>query len=629
MAKNPAPSSADPAKQLPDDIGLKGVSERKIKVHIANGHTKTLGLKSEPSRAGSYKEAKINDHIRKNKDQKSFTQNLFDTVAMKLLHRADSLDMLPPWAPSNEKTQPVIPSNLASNVIGPKLEGSTLKHAEEDTERPPIPDTESAQAGRGRDLPPIEIDPGIAFVEGKIIPFEVGSAQGMLRESANLPRDLENVQISDDDVKTHKAADIEAKDSTTGMATISSRFSQLGAQSEEFDPTGVRPLHKTSVSVASPFEPNPDLPAQSLSHFTSTNIIALRGAKGSHVSGMYEQHWLLRYLGRTDLPLRSSECGSYGDFLAYNGQSMIHILSNVDALLRSFLHTNDSHASPQVVWSYDFASMVDLFRKLRRIDMHPHKIFPSLWVSAGRLYPVSAATSKRRSLTAPELGLISLDPPSASQGNFLNDLEACHVVKIIMAALVGSVPKCSPMRWLAVRKLHASGQIAPFIDGDNSPAEQKMIGKLVKTLQAFENEMALSLVVRLARSIDIRYHRARANAFAEDSETSRRFFPPLFSRVIGYINASDTLKTRVADSGGHPSVKSGQWTEPEVGPITWHPKEWPIIIEWLRAVIVKEWDGNAKITKGSAVGGALGLLMYIRKQYIFDILSGMLSCYVN
>lgn len=628
MAKSPVLGSADPTQQSNNNAGFKGVPERKIKVHIANGHTKTPGLKPEPSRAGICKEAKNDDHVRKDKDQKSFTQNLFDTVAMKLLHRADKSEIFPPWTPSNEKAQPASSSNLVSRVMEPRLEGSTSKYAEKEAERPPIPDTKSAQAGHGCDIHQIETVPDIASVESKVIPFEVSSAPGMLRESANSGRELENVKTSGNEGKAHEAANIEEKDSTTGTAALSSRFSQLNSQFERPGLAGMRPSHKTSVSVASPFKPDPNLPAQSLSHFTSANIMALVGAKGSHRRAMREQ-WQLDFLGRTDLPPRSSEGNLYGKFLAYSDQSIVHILSNVDALLRSFLHSDNSNTSPQVVWSYDFASMVDLFRKLRCIDMHPRKIFPSLWVSAGRLYPVSTATNKRRSLTISELGLISLDRPPASQGDSLSDLEACHVVKIILAALVASVPKLIPMGWLAVRKLHASGQIAPFVDVDNSPAEKKMIGDLVVTLHAFENELALSLVVRLARAIGVRHHRAQANALAEDRKNSCRDFPPTFSRVIIYVNAADALKIRVADKGGHPSVKGGEWTDPEVEPMTRHPKEWPIIIEWLRAVIVKEWDGNAKIAKGSAVGGALGLLLYIRKQGISDIMSRTLNWYVN
>lgn len=622
------PNSADPTPQSTNDVGFSRVPERKIKVHITNGHTKTLGPKPEPSKARNHEEARKYDHVRKDKDPKSFTQNLFDTIAMKLLHRASASEINPPWAPSNKEAQLVGSSNLDSKSLEPKPEWFPSKNAEKDVEDFSIPDTKSAHAAHGRDLPQIEYVSDIASVGGSTILSAVVSARGIFGESANLEKELEKSETSGDEGKVHSAVNIEARESTTGMATLPSKFSQPGSQSEEIGVAGMTPLHKTPVPVASPSEPDPNLPAQSLSHFTSANIIALREARAGHFNDLYEQHWLLKFLGRTDLPLRSSQCGSYGDFLAYSGQSMTYILSNVDALLRSFLHSDDSNASSKVVWSYDFASMVDLFRKLRRIDMHPHKIFPSLWVSAGRLYPVTTANNKRRSSTASDLSLFSLDPPPASQDCSLNDLEACHVVKIILAALVASVPKCSPMGWLAVRKLHASGQIAPFIDADNSPAEQKMIGKLVRTLHAFENEMALSLVIRLARSIDIRYHRARATALAEDSENSRRAFPPTFSRVMYYVNA-DALKIRVADNEGHPSVKSGEWIDPEIELITWHPKEWPIIIEWLRAVIMKEWDGNAKIAKGSAVGGALGLLVYIRKQGVSCSLSRMLNGYVN
>ena len=189
------------------------------------------------------------------------------------------------------------------------------------------------------------------------------------------------------------------------------------------------------------------------------------------------------------------------------------------------------------------------------------------------------------------------------------------MVKIILAALVASVPRCSPMGWIAVRKLHASGQVAPSVDADVSPTEQKLVARLVRTLHAFENEMALSLVVRLTRSIDVRYHLARVRSLAEDAKENRQQVQPIFARVIDYVNADD-LRICVVDNGGQLSVKHAEWTDPEIEPITWHPKELPIVVEWLRAIILKEWDGKPRIAKGSAVGGALGLMLRIRKQSI-------------
>lgn len=531
---------------------------------------------------------------------------------MKLLHRTNASGSHPPWAPSNERAQLVGSSTLDSNSLEHQIDLELSKNAEKGIERPLIPDTESARAAHGYDPPQIESIHDIASAGSNTTSSEIVSTRTMVQESNSLEKDLKNSETSGDDGKALVAVKIEPKESPLGVATPPSKCPQTDSQSKGLDVTETTSLHKTSIAVQSPSEPTPEVSAPTLSHFTSANIIALKGARAVCRSDLYEQHWLLRFLGRTDLPQHSSRCGSYGDFLAYSGQSMTYVLSNVDALLQSFLHFDDSDAASKVVWSYDFASIVDLFRKLRRMDMHPHKIFPSLWISAGRLYPVSTATNKRRLSTASGLVSFSLDPSPASQGCSLNDLEACHVVKIILAALVASVPKCSPMGWLAVRKLHASGQVAPFIDAENSPVEQKMIGKLVRTLHAFENEMALSLVIRLARSIDIRLALAHARTLAEDVEKYRRLFPPIFSRVINYVNADD-LKICVAENEGQPSVKSGEWTEPEIEPITWHPKEWPIIIEWLRAVILKEWDGKARVANGSAVGGALRLMFHIRK----------------
>lgn len=499
-------------------------------------------------------------------------------------------------------------SNQDSNSLDPKTDEDVSKKAEEDAERPLIPDTGSARAARGCN-PLMRSVPDNVSVESNTTSSEVLSAHDMVQRSPNLEKDLENSETSGDDEGAHAAINIDAKKSTPGATTQSSNFSQSNSQSEGLS------------------KPTPDFPAQSLSHFTSANIIALNGAMVYGRSD-HEQHSILYFLGRTDLPQHSSRCGSYGDFLAYSGQSITYILSNVDALLQSFLNFDDSNAASKVVWSYNFAAIVDLFRKLQRIDLHPHKTFPSLWISAGRLYPVSTAMNKRRSLTPSDLGSFSLDPTPVSQGCSLNDLEAGHVVKIILAALVAHVPKCSAMSWLAVRKLHASGQVAPFVDADNSPAEKEMIGGLVKTLQAFENEMALSLVVRLARSIGVRYHLARARALAENVEKCCQHFPPTFSRVIDYINANE-LKIRVVDNEGQPSVKSAEWIDPEIEPMNWHLKEWPIIIEWLRAVILKEWDGKARVANGSAVGGALRLMFHIRRQSISYFSSRVLSRYAN
>ena len=421
----------------------------------------------------------------------------------------------------------------------------------------------------------------------------------------------ENFEPSGINGEADLAPDIEFKESTSHAATLP--LEDPESQSEKPDVTGTTALQKTSISTSSHTGPVLGFSAQSLSHFTCANIIALKEARDfCGGQDMHEQHWLLGLLGRTDLPNHISGCGSYGDFLAYSGQSMAYILSNVDALLRSFLHCDDNNVGSKVIRPYEFPLLVDLFRKLRGIDMHPHKILSSLWISAGRLYPTSAVISKRRTLIASGLDSFVFDPIPTYHGRSLNDLEACHVIKIILAALAAYVPRCSPLSWLAVRKLHASGQVAPSVDTDTSPAEQKMIGELERILQAFESKTALGLVIRFARSIDIRYHLSRARALAEDAEKNRRQFPPTFSRVLDYVN-SDSLKICINNREGQPSMKHEEWIDPEIEPITWHPKEWPIIIEWLRAVILKEWDGKAKIAKGSAVGGALGLLLHIRR----------------
>ena len=590
-------------------VRSKSVPERKINVHIANGHAKTLGPEPEASKPVIYEKPKNQGSIRKDKDPKSFTQTLFDTVAMKLLHRVEPSRSHPPWAPSNQRAQGVGSSNLDNSVLEPKVDRRASGNAEKDVKRSPVLDTGSTEAAHGDKSPQNNTDSGVASIGSNATSSSRVSIGDTIQDSE---KDSEKFGTSDNDRNAHLAVNTEVKDSNLSVTTLPSKFQQPDCDSDRIGKAGTMPLHKTSVFSASQSRPVLDFSAQSLSHFTSANIIALNEAMVACGKDLHEQHCLLKFLGRTDLPQHSSRCGSYGEFLAYSGQSMTYVLSNVDALLQSFLHCDDSSVASKVVRPYEFPWIVDLFRILHGIDMHPQKIFPSLWVSAARLYPMPAITSKRRPLKASELDSFAIEPFATSQGRSLNDLEACHVVKIIFAALVASVPKCSPMTWLAVRKLHASGQVAPFVDTDNSPAERKVIGKLVRTLQVLENEMALGLIIRLARSIDIRYHLSRARALAEDAEKNSRQFPPTFSRVLDYVN-SNRLNIDGTNEQGQPSVKCGEWMDPEIETITWHRKEWIIIIEWLRAVILKEWDGKAKIAKGSAVGGALGLLLHIRR----------------
>ena len=536
---------------------------------------------------------------------------------MKNLHRANAYDSRSPQAASDERAHLGVSSDLGDNHAGPKTHRNVSKTREKDAEEPLLPEPELASNSYGCNPHQVDSVSGISLSRNNLptnveSPSNMVSPSDMVQSSTKAENELDDSQHSGNDEKVHLAINNETKKPASRAVTPVLKNLELDPQSKEPDEAEMTPLQEIPISAAGHSGTTSGFLAQSLSHFTASNIIALREVWAACRSDLYDQHWLLKFLGRIDLPHNSSTCASYGSFLAYSSQSMAYILSNVDALLQSFLHCDDSNAACKVLRSYDFALIVDLFRKLRRIDMHPHKIFPSLWISAGRLYPVSTATSKRRPSGASDLVSFSFNLTSTSQGRSLNDLEACHVVKITLAALVASVPKCSSMGWLAVRKLHASGQVAPLIDAGNSAAEKKMIGKLVRTLHAFENETALNLVVRLARTIDIRYHLARARALAEDADKNCRQFPPTFSRVIGYVNA-DNLEIRVAGNEGQPSIKSGDWIDPEAEPMTWHPREWPIIIEWLRAVILKEWDGKAKIAKGSAVGGALGLMLHICK----------------
>ena len=588
---------------------------RKIRVRIADGQTKTLGLKPEIQRAQSHEEPKGSNQNRKDKDPKSFTQNLFDTVAMNLLSRGNTLDGRLPWAPSNQRAQAARSTTLYSPSPETKTDGDVLKNTEEDAEQRPIIITETTKASQSCDLFRDDPTGGIAFDRGNNTSLDVFSSSIPVQDTAKLNGKHVDIEAPNDHWEKQLTGDNEEDESAQGATKPTPNVSEADLESYNLGEAGAMLQPKTSVLGSCQPEQAPKPVAHSLSHFTAKNVIALREMRAACRSDLHEQHLFLRSLGRTDLPQHPSKCGSYGYLLAYRGQSLTYILSNTEALLRSFLHCDDRNTTSISVSSYDFGSIVISFRELHLIDMHPCKIFPSLWISAGRLYPTPTAISKRRPSTALDLDSFPLDVLSTSPDCPLSDLEVCHIAKIMLAALVASVPRCSTRDWLAVRKLHASGRVAPSIDADNSPAETKRIGNLVRTLQAFESGPALNLVSRLAKSVDIRYQLARAEELAEKSDKRRKKRPSMFSQVIGYVNSDcvKIVKIGLANDKPQPSIKGGGRINTRKTPVTWHREQWPIIVEWLRAVILREWDGKARIKQGSAVRGALGLMSNIRK----------------
>lgn len=583
-------------------------------------HIKTVGqnqrhIKSE-SMQGSTENQKMIDRTHKEKDSKSFAQSLFDTAAMTLLHLADVPDSYLSWLRwipreqcsyshrQDDKERVTViggQDDLSHKVIeNPAPQG--LEYSQD----PVLPGQEPKESAN------VIVPEQIAISLNSAPPSpDLGSEHDT--EHSSLDNDHEGASSDHNDNCEHVVSDgvansrIELKNSARGDIK-SDAATVMEAAPDSFH-SNQHALQTASIENGHVDDARP----QSLSHFTASNIQALVDTVVLNYSGLFEEHRLLRTRGRIDTPLQLSssspdEVESYRKFLAYSAQSMTYVLSNAEALMQSFVHCDTENNSSRVVRSYALPLMVRCFRQLRGLNYHPSSILPNLWVSAGYVYPHSSLSKKNVE------NQIGNSPLGGIREYLRYDVEACHIAKIIFGALVASVPECTRRTWSALSKLRATGQVAPNTPSNGSIAHQKMVRAVLNTGAAFENEMALGVMTRLVRAIAARH------SDIEIDRDSREYSVIYTAYTIRYLIA-ESFKVVVTDHEAPlPSVKAGKLNmDDKFQASEGLEKPFKVIIEWLRSVILKEWDGKPIVRKCSAVGGALDLLRYIQLQcFWFD-----------
>lgn len=384
------------------------------------------------------------------------------------------------------------------------------------------------------------------------------------------------------------------------------------------------------------------------SHFDYGNILELRAMSQADGGELLGQHRLLRQMGRTGHPILQAG-SSLGDpayrekfkrhyiFLAYSSRSITDVLSSTDALLQSFL--GFTGASPEVASTYEMTKLTLMFRLLGDLDFHPRNIFPSLYLSAGKLYLRRPARSDAPSNNGAQPTMDSGSPPethvnSSDPDRLLSDLEACHIIKVILAALVASVPGfyepgISLEAWGYLSNVRAAGRVIP--DGPGySLRGQKIVNEILSVTWALEDAMALSLARRLCRAIATRFclpeptsthmNKGKGKETEEISPDDRKI--QAISRIMRYVTVDSIPAHITASSTSRPSLRNGilddsdNWDTFSTEP---YSKCWHVILEWLRTVILKNWNSKPWIPRCSEISGALELLSWMCKPpYLID-----------
>lgn len=586
----------------------------------------------------------------KDKDPKSFTQNLFDTEAMKCLQLAKVREGFLYWAPWLRKEENYTSRESQDHIetVGGNLNAGTQnedvshsahfqkagtnknvqKKMEEPTAVTPPPNQCSEPRGGtyvGCQFSSQSQPASPNSLESTSMVSDVLSISPVFDDFIlqDRPDDNDTIKIesNDDNIPCAIRAkeNIEANDARKSKSLIA-HINPTGAASGD---TEIFPNSPAIISA----DPDPDpveLP-QALGRFTVENISALVDTVKRLHPGTGDGYGFLQSLGR---PATISRLSRFVGGTAtqqerntvFGTQSIIYVLSTTDALLSSFVGSADVVSSEykQCVKS---AEIIQAFRLLMEID-HPRNIFPSLWISIGKLHPSISIRSKSALLNAcrstdsdcPLIG--STAENQHVHDDFLGDVDAAHVVKIALAALVASIPECNLDTWVSVQRLRASGRIAPSTNG--SHAEEKSMDLILKVMDSFDDDLALSLMMRVVRAVAARQCLFEISSFqgsrSKDVKTGKNFMDILLREFVD----SDITSTISTQSGTAPTSVGSMATVT----FTHHEKNIPtsqnlplsVLVEWLRSVIFSEWDGKAQISRWGPVGGALEFMSYLCKK---------------
>ncbi|KAB8224111.1 hypothetical protein BDV33DRAFT_165896 [Aspergillus novoparasiticus] len=290
-------------------------------------------------------------------------------------------------------------------------------------------------------------------------------------------------------------------------------------------------------------------------------------------------------------------------------QSVFYALSSTRQILRSF---RDNTAGPNDIEQSSSNLKLNLQQlqpSLRKLfTICPRElVFHSLWSAIESLFvppkelstPRQSRRSSYNSTTgAPVSAPIIIRRASDALGNeHVTDSCAADVATVALFALASSLPEIDATTWRGILQMRATGAVASGADMQKLPLRNTRA--VVDVTDALEHDLALRLVDRLVRALTARM------AFYEISKVRHP-----------YSHASRKSKNSVLDflinnlSDNHRLVTADVDDQNQARP----PGAAAVIAEWLRTLLLKEWDGSPEMSKSSATGGAVQILSLMYKE---------------
>ncbi|KAF7131409.1 hypothetical protein CNMCM5793_004580 [Aspergillus hiratsukae] len=290
-------------------------------------------------------------------------------------------------------------------------------------------------------------------------------------------------------------------------------------------------------------------------------------------------------------------------------QSVFYALGSTRQVLRSF---REETAGPQQDYSNSKLDLQQLQPSLSKLftfcpwDIALH----SLWRAVETLFmppkelAMPGRRSRRSSTNSTSTGPSSIPIIARRTSDFeghehLTDANAADVATVAFFALTSSLPQVDAHTWRGLLQMRALGTVASSANMEKlSTAKARSIVELTDKL---EHELALRLINRLVRALTARlafYEISKArHPCLQDSSKKRK------------DSAMDLLMNNLGD---HYSLVRAETDESDLAELP--PSAAAIIAEWLRTLFLREWDGNPEISRSSSAGGVVEILSRMYKQ---------------
>ncbi|MCJ1402357.1 hypothetical protein MMC11_005577 [Xylographa trunciseda] len=241
------------------------------------------------------------------------------------------------------------------------------------------------------------------------------------------------------------------------------------------------------------------------------------------------------------------------------------------------------------------------FRRIVDAELLTHPLLMAAWEEVGDIF-----LSERNVRNNPDT-------------EYMSDLTAAQVVIKAFSTLTCHLPFVSQdlraASWDLFVSLRKLGQFVP-----NGRSDKRLAEPVLQLIDSYDDEIALRLIVRLMRAYASRqcWSLASGYSFGENGDAFRKSLKILIfvNHVIEGISLEMKRSEKIRNAGAVsdlvPHLDDPAITEDlALRSLTW--KTGPVgyastILEWLRSVIIHEWNGKAEFQRFSALGGAVDLM---------------------